>query len=34
MVSHPDTHDARRVSEVYDYIVARVRAARGEFGVE
>ncbi len=33
LVSHPDTHDSRRVSEVYDYIVARVRAARGEFGV-
>jgi molybdate transport repressor ModE-like protein len=32
LVSHPDTHDTRRVMAVHSYIVASVRAARREFG--
>jgi DNA-binding transcriptional LysR family regulator len=31
LVSHPDTHHTRRVSEVHAYIVASVRSARREF---
>jgi len=31
LVSHPDTHHTRRVSEVHAHIVASVRAARREF---
>lgn len=34
LVSHPDTHDSRRVSEVHRYLVARVRAARRDFGAD
>jgi hypothetical protein len=33
LVSHPDTHDTRRVAAVHDYIVASVRAARRHFGL-
>src|SRR5260370_28827310 len=31
LVSHPDTHHTRRVSEVHAHIVASVRPARREF---
>ena len=31
LVSHPDTHHTRRVSEVHTHIVASVRSARREF---
>ena len=31
LVSHPDTHHTRRVSEVRAHIVASVRSARREF---
>jgi molybdate transport repressor ModE-like protein len=31
LVSHPDTHHTRKVSEVHGHIVASVRAARREF---
>ena len=31
LVSHPDTHQTRRVSEVHAHIVASVRSARREF---
>jgi DNA-binding transcriptional LysR family regulator len=31
LVSHPDTHHTRRVSEVHTHIVATVRSARREF---
>jgi hypothetical protein len=31
LVSHPDTHHTRRVSEVHAHIVASVRSARREF---
>src|SRR6478672_11952123 len=31
LVSHPDTHHTRRVSEVHAHIVATVRSARREF---
>ncbi len=31
LMSHPDTHDTRRVSEVYQYIVDSVQARRGAF---
>jgi DNA-binding transcriptional LysR family regulator len=30
LVSHPDTHQTRRVSEVHAHIVASVRSARQE----
>lgn len=32
LVSHPDTHDTRRVATVHSSIVASVRAARRDFG--
>jgi len=32
LVSHADTHDTRRVSEVHGYIVSQVRSARRRFG--
>jgi molybdate transport repressor ModE-like protein len=31
LVSHPDTHETRRVLEVHRYITARIRAARSGF---
>jgi molybdate transport repressor ModE-like protein len=31
LTSHPDTHDTRRVSEVYQFIVDSVKARRGAF---
>jgi DNA-binding transcriptional LysR family regulator len=31
LVSHPDTHDTRRVREVHQYIVTKVREARNSF---
>jgi DNA-binding transcriptional LysR family regulator len=31
LVSHPDTHDTRRVREVHQYIVKKVREARNSF---
>ena len=31
LISHPDTHHTRRVSEVHSHIVASVRSARYEF---
>jgi DNA-binding transcriptional LysR family regulator len=33
LVSHPDTHDARRVREIRRYIVGKVREARNQFVV-
>lgn len=34
LVSHPDTHETRRVREVRRYIVAKVREARSQFIVD
>jgi len=34
LMSHPDTHDARRVAVVHDHIVASVRAARRAFAAD
>jgi DNA-binding transcriptional LysR family regulator len=31
LISHPDTHETRRVGEIRRYIVAKVRQARSEF---
>src|SRR3954451_2594181 len=31
LLSHPDTHETRRVSEVHRFIVATIRAARQVF---